>query len=75
MHETLREFSELVGRCLAWRWLRERETLKRAEDTPDTPDSSSDPASTGPPEDDDVTPSNAAPNDDRPAGCREIPRF
>jgi len=28
MHTTLREFAELVGRCLATRWLREREALK-----------------------------------------------
>jgi hypothetical protein len=29
MHETLREYAELVGRCLARRWRRQRDELKR----------------------------------------------
>lgn len=39
MHETLQQFAELVGRCLACRWLREREEAegrarKHAADAP-----------------------------------------
>ena len=29
MHETLKEYAELVGRCLARRWRRQRDELKR----------------------------------------------
>ena len=43
MHELLREYAELIGRCLARRWLREQETLKSngSNECADTKDNSS----------------------------------
>lgn len=38
MHETLREFAELVGRCLARRWLRERDASKKGAMRPESRD-------------------------------------
>jgi hypothetical protein len=67
MHETLREFAELVGRCLARRWLREREALKRVGTKPDPRDKRPDPASTVPSADD-ATPSNPVSDDSHRVG-------
>ena len=60
MHETLKEFAELVGRCLARRWRRQCDELKRQSTVHNpavTPDCS-DPAGG------EVTPAEGVPHPD-----------
>ena len=45
MNETIREFAEFVGRCLARRWQRERNALKGKESPPETHEARSAPGS------------------------------